>query len=90
VAGSERFASCRLEGEVAPNKIQPLPPPPADQGVQIYSGGWDVPAESEGEVCFVTYYDHSDRIPAELKVPCGVEQGGPDRDCFAYTRLLRI
>jgi len=88
VAGSEQFASCRLEGEVAPNKIQPLPPPPADEGVQIYSGGWDVLAESEGEVCFVTYYDYSDRIPAELKVPCGVEQGGPDRDCFAYNNVL--
>jgi hypothetical protein len=88
VAGSEQFASCDLQGDVAPNKIQPLPPPAANTGVQFYSGGWDVPATQEGEVCFVTYYDYSDRIPDELKVPCGVEQGGPDRDCFAYNNVL--
>ena len=88
VEGSEEYASCQLEGEIAPNKIQPLPAPAVDKGVQFYSGGWDVPAEQEGEVCFVTYYDYSDRIPAELKVPCGEPQGGPDRDCFAYNNVL--
>ena len=88
VEGSEQFASCDLQGDVAPNKIQPLPAPAADEGVQFYSGGWDVPAEQEGEVCFVTYYDYTDRVPEELKVPCGVEQGGPDRDCFAYNNVL--
>ena len=88
VEGSAQFASCDLQGDVAPNKIQPLPAPAADTGVQFYSGGWDVPAESEGEVCFVTYYDYSDRIPRELWVPCGVEQGGPGRDCFAYNNVL--
>lgn len=88
VEGSEEFASCQLEGEIAPNKIQPLPAPAADKGVQFYSGGWDVPAEAEGEVCFVTYYDYSDRIPEELKVPCGEKQGGPARDCFAYNNVL--
>jgi len=88
VNGSAQFASCELEGEIAPNKIQPLPTPAADQGVQFYSGGWEVPAEQEGEVCFVTYYDYSDRIPEELKVPCGETQGGPERECFAYNEVL--
>jgi hypothetical protein len=88
VAGSEKYATCDLQGDIAPNKIQPIPPPAVDEGVQFYSGGWDVPAQQEGEVCFVTYYDYSDQIPLELQVPCGVEQGGPDRSCFAYNEVL--
>jgi hypothetical protein len=88
VEGSEQFASCQLEGDIAPNKIQPLPPPAVDKGIQLYSGGWDIPAESEREVCFVTYYDYSDQIPEEFKVPCGADQGGPDRDCFPYNDVL--
>ena len=88
VAGSEEFASCALAGEVVPNKIQALPAPAADEGVQFYSGAWPVPSEGEGEVCFVSYYDYSDQVPDELKVPCGDAQGGPDRDCFAYNEIL--
>ena len=88
VEGSEEYASCELEGDVAPNKIQPLPAPAAEKGVQFYSGGWDVPSEAEGEVCFVTYYDYSDQIPEEFRVPCGAEQGGPERDCFTYNKIL--
>jgi hypothetical protein len=88
VEGSEKYASCALEGEIAPNKIQPLPAPATDEGVQFYSGAWTVPSEQEGEVCFVSYYDYSDRIPPELRVPCGDLQGGPDRECFAYNKSL--
>ena len=88
VEGSEEFASCDLEGEIAPNKIQPLPAPAVDKGVQLYSGGWEVPAESEGEVCFVTYYDFSDQVPAEFRTPCDDAQGGPERECFAYNNVL--
>ncbi len=88
VAGSEPLTSCELEGEVAPNKIQPLPAPATDEGVQFYSGGWDLPAEQEGEICFVTYYDYSAQIPAEHRVPCGPNEGGPERECFAFKRTL--
>jgi hypothetical protein len=88
VEGSQKYANCELEGEVAPNKIQPLPAPAPDEGVQFYSGGWTVSAEQEGEVCFVSYYDYSDRVPPELRVPCGELQGGPDRECFAYNKSL--
>lgn len=88
VDGSEAFATCALEGEIVPNKIQPLPAPAADEGVQFYSGGWPVAAEGEGEVCFVSYYDYSAQVPEELRVPCGDAQGGPDRDCFAYNEIL--
>ncbi|MGB5267082.1 MAG: hypothetical protein WBN30_10860, partial [Polyangiales bacterium] len=88
VQGSQEFSGCTLEGEVAPNKIQPLPPPAADEGVQFYGGGWTVPAEGEGEVCYVSYYDYTDKIPEQLKVPCDDAQGGPEIDCFAYNNIL--
>jgi hypothetical protein len=88
VAGSEQFASCNLQGDVAPNKIQPLPAPAADEGIQFYSGGWTVPAEGEGEVCFVTYYDYSDTILEDFILPCPPTHGGAGEDCFVYNDLL--
>ena len=88
VEGSRQFAGCSLEGDAAPNKTQPLPPPSADEGVQFYGGGWTVPAEGEGEVCYVSYYDYSDKVPDEFKVPCSDAQGGPGIDCFAYNDIL--
>ncbi|MGB5810893.1 MAG: hypothetical protein WBG86_10200, partial [Polyangiales bacterium] len=90
VEGSQQFASCALEGEIAPNKIEPLPPPAAGEGIQFYGGGWTVPAEGEGEVCYVTYYDYSDEVPDRFKVPCGDAQGGPELDCFAYNQILLV
>jgi hypothetical protein len=88
VEGSQQYASCELQGDIVPNKIQPLPAPAVDEGVQFYSGAWRVPAEQEGEVCFVSYYDYSASIPADLQIPCGEEQGGPDRSCFFYNKSL--
>lgn len=89
VAGSEEYTSCELEGEVAPNKIQPLPPPAADEGVQLYSGAWTVPAEQEGEVCFVSYYDFSDEIPEEFITDCGEDEGGAlGEKCFLFNKSL--
>jgi len=88
VDGSQKYAACDVQGEIAPNKIQPLPAPAADEGVQLYSGGWDVPPEAEGEVCFVTYYDFSEQVPEEYKVPCDEAQGGPERECFAYNNIV--
>ncbi|MGB5809115.1 MAG: hypothetical protein WBG86_01220 [Polyangiales bacterium] len=88
VAGSEEFATCNLDGTVVPNSIDPPPAPAADKGIQLFSGGWEVPAEEEGEVCFVSYYDVSARVPDELKVPCTDVEGGPERDCFAFNKIL--
>ena len=90
VSESVQFATCDLEGSVVPNRVDPLPPPDADKGVQFYSGGWQVDAEAEGEVCFVSYYDYSDLIPPEQVVPCGPAEGGPDRDCFAYKNIFHL
>ncbi len=87
VEGSDEFAGCEADAEVTPNKIPPLPPPDAEKGIQFYSGGWSLPAESEDEVCYVTYYDFTDRVPAARQLPCPASYGGAERSCFAYDGL---
>ena len=67
-----------------PNKINPLPPPPSDEGVQFYAGGWALGAESEDEVCFATYYDFTETVPEEYQVDC--PEFGEGRKCFAFRR----
>jgi hypothetical protein len=67
-----------------PNKIAPLPPPAANEGVQFYAGGWDLDAEAEDEVCFASYYDFTEQVPPEFQVDC--EQFGAGRKCFAFRR----
>jgi hypothetical protein len=49
---------------------------------------WPLAAESEDEVCYVVYYDYSDRIPDEARIPCPDEYGGFERECFTYKSLL--
>jgi len=88
VKDSDKYSTCDLQGEAAPNKTQPLPVPAVDEGIQFYSGGWTIPANGENEVCFVSYYDYSDRIPAGDLVPCGEAQGGREQDCFAYNKVI--
>ena len=57
-----------------PLKVAPPPDPPLmGTGVQFLSTAWDLPADSENEVCFATYYDFTqnpDLVPAEFRVPC--------------------
>ncbi len=72
---------CDETFEATPNKIAALPPPGPGTGVQFYSGGWPLPAETEDEVCFVTYYDFTDSVPEEALVPCP-ELGS--QQCFAF------
>jgi hypothetical protein len=88
VTGALDVLGCGSDIEPSPNKIPPLPPPAAEKGIQFHSGGWTLPAESENEVCFVTYYDYSDRVPADVTLPCPDAYGGPSRACFAYSSLL--
>ena len=89
VAGAVGILGCGAsDTDVLPNKIPPLPAPDADEGVQIYSGGWSLPAESEDEVCFVTYYDFTDQIPDSQKIPCPELYGGAERECFTYKEVL--
>jgi hypothetical protein len=52
-----------------PITIEPLAPPPADQGVQLQMPTYLLPASTELEVCFASYYDLSDVVPAEFQDP---------------------
>lgn len=88
IEGTMELLGCDDGLPADPNNIDPLPPPVEGVGVQLYSGGWELGAESENEVCFATYYDFTDVVPTELQVDCdefGVDFG-PGRQCFAYRR----
>lgn len=51
--------------EPEPITIEPLPAPDPGDGVQVVMPPWHLPAESEDEVCFATYYDLSGTIPEQ-------------------------
>lgn len=84
VGGTLELLGCAGSFEPDPSKIDPLPAPAADKGIQFYAGGWEVDGESEDEVCYATYYDFTDQVPAEYQVDC--EQFGEGRKCFAFGR----
>jgi hypothetical protein len=84
VGGTLELLGCEESFDPDPNKINPLPPPAAEEGVQLYAGPWDLGAEAEDEVCFATYYDFSDVVPAEFRVDC--PEFGEGRECFAFRR----
>jgi cysteine-rich repeat protein len=68
--------------EPQPVRIKPLEPLPAGEGVQLHMPPWIVDPHSEHEVCFASYYDVSDQVPAALR--------GPGGDTFCYnTEQLR-
>lgn len=69
-----------------PPKIEPLPPPAAGTGVQLYAPPWKLPPRGEDEVCFATYYDISAQVPAERRLPCPDSWGGTGKTCMAYTQ----
>jgi hypothetical protein len=56
-----------------PVAITPLPPPLPGTGVQLHMPRWFVPAQGEGEICFASYYDVSDQVPAEFRDPTGTK-----------------
>ncbi|MEM7136548.1 MAG: hypothetical protein AAF500_08215 [Myxococcota bacterium] len=91
VDGTPKNISCGdTLGDVTPNKVPAPDPPGADKGIQFVSGGWALPAESEDEVCYVTYYDYADRVPEEFQLPCPEAYGGSERACFAYDVISHI
>ncbi len=57
--------------EVKPFTIEPLPPPARGDGVQFVLAPLPLKARSEREVCFATYYDFTDQVPADAKDPSG-------------------
>ena len=84
VGSTLELLGCDGSFDPDPNKIDPLPPPAPGEGVQLYAGGWALDAEAEDEVCFASYYDFTDRVPAEFRVDC--PQFGEGRECFAFRR----
>lgn len=61
-----------------PIEVKPLPPPAPGEGVQIHMPRWILRAHTEREVCYASYYDVSDQVPAEFR--------GPNGDTFRYKR----
>lgn len=70
VRGTEGMLDSLLP-EPQPLEIAPLPVPHPDAGVQIRMPGRLLPAQSDTEVCYATYYDLRGRIPAEALSPDG-------------------
>jgi hypothetical protein len=56
---------------VEPTTIAPLPPPEPGKGAQLVMPGWLLPAASEHEICFASYYDISAQVPEEFLEPGG-------------------
>lgn len=50
----------------APIEIVPLPAPAPGTGVQLHMPRWILPAHSEDEVCYASYYDFTGQIPADI------------------------
>ena len=80
--------------------IVPTPDPPAPgEGIQLQQTARPLPAQSESEICMITYYDASEFVPEEARIPCpqryAFEEGvrgiqNPDSQCFAYKRTTLI
>lgn len=65
-----------------PLEAEPLVPPAPGTGVQIRAPRLELPATSETEVCFTSYYDFSDVVPPESLTEDGkffVARGAGDR-----------
>ncbi len=85
VAGTpELLGSCLPEP--APLKIPKPDAPAAGTGVQFAMPGYDLPSQSETELCVPTFYDLTGVVPPQYIVPCpGVFAGtNPSGNCFAY------
>lgn len=68
--GSEEYVNdllgvCLPESELV--EVRPLDPPLADEGIQFEMPTHHIEAGSEWEGCFASYYDFSDRVPAEFR-----------------------
>ncbi len=61
---AELLEACLPEPE--PIAIQPLAPPPPGKGIQLKMPIWQLDGQSESEVCFTSYFDLTDQIPAEF------------------------
>lgn len=82
---AQHFDACLPEPD--PLKIPALDPPPSGTGVQLHAPPWSLPARSEHEICYATYYDLTQLpggVPDWARLPCPPEHGGPATECFRY------
>lgn len=87
---AELLGSCLPEP--APNKMPQPDAPAAGTGVQVAMPAWDLPDQSEDEVCVASYYDFTDPgiVPIQYRVDCtGAFPGTNDPpngtgECFTY------
>ena len=86
VNNTESLFKCNEPFKAEPNKIDPLPAPDPAVGAQFYSGAYPLPANSETENCFVTYYDLSAAVPANAQFDCDDPDWGDGRKCFSFGR----
>ncbi|MEW6269902.1 MAG: hypothetical protein AB1689_11470 [Thermodesulfobacteriota bacterium] len=70
VIGTEGLLDACLP-EPEPITIKPLEPPPPGEGVQLVMPPWLLPADSEHEVCFASYYDLTEQVPERYRDPSG-------------------
>ena len=70
----------------APIIAIPLDPPAPDKGLQFTMPPWHLDAQSQHELCFATYYDFTDKVPAEFKIPAGYLTNGcfDPNGCFTW------
>lgn len=77
VEGTDELLDACLP-EPKPIRINPLPPPDPEVGVQLVMPEWTLPPNSEDEVCFVSYFDISDQVPERFQ--------GEGGETFRYVR----
>jgi cysteine-rich repeat protein len=77
-----------------PLKIDPPPAPGAGQGVQLVSSAWDLPKQSENEICFPIYYDFTQTalIPEDQQFDCPRDFGplNTGGKCFRWHEQLLL
>ena len=71
-----------------PEKMVQPDPPVAGTGIQLLQTPWDLPGQSEDEICMATYYDFTgtDLVPEEFQIDCPGTFGvnNPSDKCFLY------
>ncbi|MFQ5667437.1 MAG: hypothetical protein ACE5I7_13555 [Candidatus Binatia bacterium] len=73
---AELLDACAVPAD--PFQVQAPDPPAPGTGVQLHMPPWQLPANSENEVCFASYYDVSDQVPPEFR--------GADGTTFRFRR----
>src|SRR5438552_3953072 len=66
VAGTQALLNACLP-PLTPITAIPLDAPPPDQGHQFVMPPWRLEAHSQHELCFATYFDFTDQVPAPFK-----------------------